>query len=225
MKKNLVLESVLTYVFFELNKHNINYVVLRNYDSLPHDVGNDLDILIKESESEKVDQILKKVLLKYNLFIKRDHIRFSYRGIYLGSNDDSGFDLQIDLYTSLVKGWITYSDSSIVLTNRIKYKTFYIPEPSHELQAIIYKELFAYKKVRSKYDHQINLLKSKISKHGFFEVSSNYISKISANEVYEIILNDKKFDGTSLKPHLGNVFNIKNMFSWGKFRLKEKLGC
>jgi hypothetical protein len=225
MEKDLVLGDVLTDLFFELNQQNINYVVLRNYELLPHDVGHDLDVLIKESESEKVDQILKKVLLRYNLYIKRDHIRFSYRGIYIGSNENSGFDLQIDFYTSLVKGWITYSDSSIVLANRIKHKTFYIPEPSHELQAIIYKELFAYKKVRVKYDDQINLLKPKISESAFFKVSRNYISKFSTNEVYEILLKGKNFEGISLKPHLGNVFHIKNMLLWGKFRLKEKLGC
>jgi hypothetical protein len=221
--ENIQIFEVVEEFFSALNKQNISYVVLRNYENLPYDVGNDLDILIDKSEIKQVNEILLDIFQKFNLFIKKNHIRFSYQGIYIESLLFKEFNLQIDLYTSLVKGWIKYSNGKVILQNRVKYKGFYIPEPSHELQAIIFKELFAYTKVRPKYFDQIEKLREKIIKKNFFEVGEKYITKNSYNVIYRKIVDNNPLVDIKIKPKLINFLNIKSMIFWTFYNLKDKI--
>ena len=50
--------SVLNGFFDVLNSQNISYCILRNYDSVPHDIGNDLDVLVNEHEVGLVESVL-----------------------------------------------------------------------------------------------------------------------------------------------------------------------
>ena len=221
MSKNLLLPDFLLELFDALNSKKIIYVVLRNYESLPYDVGNDLDILISKHSYKDVYKVAKEIADSKNLEINKKHIRNTYNGIYFKSNNCSDFNLKIDFYTSLVKGWLKYSDSEIILRNRKKREFFYVPSPTHELQAIVYKEAFAYNSVRDKYSKQIKSLSVNLCEKEFFDVCKKLISHRNNVDIYNKLIKKENLESLKLKPKFKNLFNIKAMIFWLYYHLKD----
>lgn len=210
-------------LFYDFNSKKIDYVVLRNYENLPNDVGNDLDILINKNSEVEINFLLNQLIKKHNLFIKKKQIRYSYIGIYLGSLNNQKYQLQIDFYTSLVKGWIEYSNSMTILNNRIRYKMFFVPNPTHEIQAIVYKELFAYNSLRKKYETIILNLLPKLDEDDFYEVSNGLIYLYSSKKVFRKLTNNEKIQKIYIIPRIKNFLNFKKIFLWITYRIKDKL--
>jgi thymidylate kinase len=50
-------ERLVRDLFRELHAHGIHFVVLRNYDGLPDDVGNDLDLLVHPSQRQIAERV------------------------------------------------------------------------------------------------------------------------------------------------------------------------
>lgn len=59
-------------LFNDFNSKKIDYVVLRNYENLPNDVGNDLDILINKNSEVEINFLLNQLIKKHNLLLKKN---------------------------------------------------------------------------------------------------------------------------------------------------------
>jgi len=126
------------------------FVVLRNYEDLPEQWSNDIDILVAPADLERSHAALIATLqTKVGPVAIESLQRANFRAVRLACADRV---LQIDLYSALCKGWITYADTSAILAARRQWNPlFEVPATEHELLMIAAKELFAYGVVRPRY--------------------------------------------------------------------------
>ena len=60
------IEVFLTTFLNKMNDSKIDFCVLRNYDTLPKKVGNDVDIFIRRNQIKTVEKILLESAKKYS---------------------------------------------------------------------------------------------------------------------------------------------------------------
>lgn len=151
-----MMERLLQTLFKELNR-NVLYVVLRNFESLPFNIGNDLDLLINPGDLNKAIDALNLSCEENGFRIIKTTRRYSYRGFYLVENGGSEIIL-IDLFTGLFKAWREYAAVDSILESRIYRNGFYSVRLEDELSTIVSKELLTYGKVRQKYEERFKYI-------------------------------------------------------------------
>lgn len=100
---------------------------------------------------------------------------------------------------------------------------FFVPNSTHEIQAIVYKELFAYNSLRKKYERIILNLLPKLDEDDFYEVSNGLIYLYSSKKVFRKLTNNEKIQKIYIIPHIKNFLNFKKIFLWISYRIKDKL--
>lgn len=98
----------LSNLFLELNNRHIRYLVLRNYQSLPNDLGgSDLDVLVHNEDYQLTINIIKVLLTKHYGYIASYIKHYSCPRICIVGQD---FGIQIDLHINafLYRGVIIY---------------------------------------------------------------------------------------------------------------------
>ena len=125
--------SVFLKLFFnKLNKSNINYCLLRNYENLPKkNKHRDIDILINKVDIEKILKYLNKNFT-ITSFNERD---FIYTIFISGIIDGKKDSLMIDMQTKLSWKGLTYLDNKEVFESIINYKNnrlLNVPSNVHE---------------------------------------------------------------------------------------------
>ena len=125
--------SVFLKLFFnKLNKSNINYCLLRNYENLPKkNKHRDIDILINKVDIEKILKYLNKNFT-ITSFNERD---FIYTIFISGIIDGKKDSLMIDMQTKLSWKGLTYLDNKEVFKSIVNYKNnrlLNVPSNVHE---------------------------------------------------------------------------------------------
>jgi len=133
---------------------NMDFLVLRNYEGLPKDWGNDVDILIRPCELSTGQEITRGVMrTSSNGALAKEMNRLNCWSVNLPCRDR---DLHVDFYTAMSKAWVTYASSSTILDSRREvHPLFHTPDPMHELLLIAAKELFAYGRIRRRYHDKL----------------------------------------------------------------------
>lgn len=83
---NLIIQKL----FSKLNEININYVVLRNYETLPHKVENDLDILVDPREGNIFNKTSREVFADQGYFSTMEPLKMNgmhIKGIKINPDD------------------------------------------------------------------------------------------------------------------------------------------
>lgn len=129
---------------------DLPYVVLRNYEGLPLNWGNDIDILMRPDDLRRAKDIILGILNRgagdQTLLAMA---RWNFWSVRLACSDRT---LQIDIYTGICKAWFTYAETEVILaSSRRGSAPFAIPKKVHELLLIAAKELYAYGRIRSRY--------------------------------------------------------------------------
>lgn len=145
--------------FDSLETARLRYAVLRNYERLPFDWGNDIDILIHPKDIAATTELVRRAFrLEVPGARYRQMARWNFISYLI---EDFERPLQIDFYTSLTKAWIVYADSDAVLSRTQRTPAgIRIPDPRDELELIAAKELFSYGRLRTKY-HATFLVRGK----------------------------------------------------------------
>lgn len=137
-----------------LRASGLTFVVLRNYEKLPLDWDNDVDVLVMPDALAEAESIVTEACMAccgnsaYRVMRRLDFV-----GIWVTCTDR---ELHIDLYSSISKGWIVYADSVAIMRGRRQaHELFDIPEPLHERLLVAAKELFAYKRIRQRYHERL----------------------------------------------------------------------
>ena len=92
----------------------ITYCILRNYEGLPEEVGNDIDIWIKDRDQEKFQKILFEIAKETDWEIILYSPRFSYYRNYFFAKQSKRLNiLHIDCWTFLYWKSISYIDESV----------------------------------------------------------------------------------------------------------------
>lgn len=126
------------------------FLVLRNYEDLPEDWNNDIDILVAPTDLERAHAVLVDTLQNVAGAAPVEVMRrINFRAARLFCADRV---LHIDLYSAMSKGWAIYADTSAILAAcRPMNPLFDVPAQLHEELLIAAKELFSYGEVRPRY--------------------------------------------------------------------------
>ena len=85
----MILKSILNKLFEELDRFQIKYAVLRNYETLPEKTGRDLDLFVRKKDIPAVNSIVEDIVKEFSLVLFHSS-RFSYLKNYFILYKDEG---------------------------------------------------------------------------------------------------------------------------------------
>jgi thymidylate kinase len=124
------LELLLRTLFSNLKGHDIDFVVLRNYEQLPFTIGNDLDLLVTGQQRARAEQIVVSAAAArgYRLHNRAEgpHVMLYF------CHEDTCEQIHVDLFGGcLWRGFMLLSAEE-VCARRTQGPLFDIPHPAHE---------------------------------------------------------------------------------------------
>lgn len=214
IKAKIKASDLLVEIFFALNV-KLEFLVLRNFDQLPNNWRNDIDILLNKMELaiSTIDSVVtKNMALKYSLTVKK----FNFYSIRIKCSDR---ELQLDLYCGLSKAWINYADIDFILNSKTKYhELFDTPNMLDESLLIVAKELFSYGYIRDRYHKSMN----------FDEIDTpNHAKKIFGKNLstsgLNLLVSATKNPNVRGRPRvkIKALLNTKNFISWITLRFNN----
>lgn len=173
-------------IFNTLKKNNINYCVLRNYESLPEHVGHDIDILLNEKDLEIFNESINTVAESNRWEVVYTRNKYMFYTIMFYKIDLSSVNtLKLDVWTELSWRGAPYIDSEFVLDNTVEYKNFYIPRSGCEAAITSLKELTGGGNIPKKYYEKIKKL-ALVDKQGFLKSTVPIFGQY-ANKLYSAV--------------------------------------
>lgn len=191
------LTSVIEKLFSSFNSAGIEFVVLRNYEQLPHSLNSkDVDILVERKTLSKSVDILNKVMksLGYCSYISN-----FWKNIYSYKFFDQHLNsIKVDLLINYENRGRVFLTSREILMHARSYKNFNIPSVEHEFITLFFKTLLAGGFINEKYFPKVKKIAiehseeiRKILRRFLFQkTSEEVINKILNNDIEGI---NKKF--------------------------------
>ena len=141
-------------IFEQLERQKLPYIVLRNYDGLPGHVGNDIDILVAESELNRFSIVLYKTATREGWYLAQHAKRYGFRSFIFVPMPAivTNQSLKWDVWAPISWKGFTWVDTEVALGNRQAHQNgFYIPAPGVEAATLLLKEVLQFGKIKSKY--------------------------------------------------------------------------
>lgn len=144
---------VFTNVCDALNKNNVEWLVLRNYEGLPeHNRSKDLDLGVKHADFDTVYKIVANELktIGYRKVFK---IRYQYAvcATFFYKDDQKMDSIKIDLVDGFVWRGAQVVSFSDIYERRKKYKNFYVPSETDDAFMLLIKPLMTGGFIKEKY--------------------------------------------------------------------------
>lgn len=141
--------------FTSLNDSECDYAVLRNYELLPDDFENDIDILVSEQDFKLACLLTKKHFHIAGFTLLHEVCEYSYQAYWFVK---SGKVVHVDLWHKLGSRFIKYADENQLLSRRIFVRGFYALCDEDRLFTAIMKDMVACRDPKKKYiDELANL--------------------------------------------------------------------
>ncbi len=147
--------------FTELNESGIKYCVLKNYEQLPLQVGNDVDIWIEQGSQDQCREILLNIGTNggWEMITYSPRLKYKGEGDYFFINEDRSEIVHIDLWSYLNRRGVRYLNDAVFANNLCLHENgFYIPSPGLEASILLLKDLIYQGKILVKYRKRITLL-------------------------------------------------------------------
>ncbi|HOX56956.1 MAG TPA: hypothetical protein P5205_12215 [Candidatus Paceibacterota bacterium] len=143
------ISQLVTAVFRAWQQANINFLVLRNYESLPHFTTNDIDVLVDAAQLHQAEQVLRHAASKVG-FRLHNRVEFATLALFL-SSPQTNAQAHFDLFTSLKWRGFDYLSSQGFLQRKVCRDLFAIPHPADETATKLMASLIYTGKVKEKY--------------------------------------------------------------------------
>lgn len=143
------LSAFVTEVFRQWRAEQIRFVVLRNYENLPQETGNDIDVLVAAEEIKRAEIALVYVAnqVGYQLHNRAEFSPVSLFFFHPASQQQ----LQFDLFPKLAWRGFELIASAGVLERRVVRSDFFIPDPADETVINLLTRLIYHGYVKEKY--------------------------------------------------------------------------
>ncbi|MCD6364720.1 MAG: hypothetical protein J7M14_02475 [Planctomycetes bacterium] len=140
-------------LFALLETHRVEYCILRNYEGLPDETGNDLDVLVNEKHLRSFEQCLRQAATEPRWLLMKKPSRFHFRSYWFQAG--SGAVLHIDVWDLHHWKGICFAPNNAFLKNRVRFRQFYIPPLEAEIGSLLIKDLIQNRAVRRTYAARI----------------------------------------------------------------------
>lgn len=151
-------EKIIIELFEKLNFENVKYCILRNYENLPWNSGNDIDILIDTYFEHDIYVYLKDFTKNIGWEVLRVWNRNNMQTFILYSYNEDFEILKLDIWTKLSWRNVRWIDERYILENCENYGLFKIPNNGAEGAILLIKESFGKGKIPNKYKDRIQKL-------------------------------------------------------------------
>lgn len=168
----------------EFERNGLCAVYLRNYEKLPNDVGNDVDLLVEPSSVHRWLALFPKVAKTLGWRFLRA-VSFSSTSLFFLPPDPDGDVLHIDLNEALEWHCIALVDAARVLSRRHWNGIVFVPSPEDELFLNVATRLVYQGRVREKNREQWRRLRPSCSATDLVETFSSRMSLSIARRMIE----------------------------------------
>ncbi|WP_040207159.1 hypothetical protein [Neobacillus jeddahensis] len=165
-------------LFNQLYVNKIPYLIERNYEMLPDNVENDLDLLIEYKNLQKVKGIIDFVLTGKNYYKVLDGFSLGTNKLIYVNNDQNLDLIRLDLNYMFHYLGIEYLDIEIILNRRIKNKNFYIPHKKDELIMSLFTNYINNGQVKEKYKAFIKSNLDIVSNYDALYIKEEFINTL-----------------------------------------------
>jgi len=171
-----------------LEHAGIKPVYLRNYENLPQDIGNDVDLLVSESHRKTAENIVIDVASKHG-WVWYSRAEFSPVALYFACQETQE-TLHVDLFDRIEWHWCEYADSMAIMGRREWNGLVHVPHPLDEITVNVLTRLLYHGVVRDKHrDQSLRLVTSAQSgKDHFFNVIKQHCGHKVAARIAPMIL-------------------------------------
>jgi len=137
-----------------LSNKKEEWLYLRNYEDLPHSVGNDVDLLVKEGRRNSICEIVKN-FAKSSGWTVTKVVHFSPLTIFLSNGTES---LHIDLFDRMEWHFLPFADVSGLMEDRVFKNGIWILDAGSESFINVMTRHLYEGVVRNKHREQFGLL-------------------------------------------------------------------
>lgn len=135
-----------------LERQEVPSVYLRNYESLPAEVGNDVDLLVPAGKRGTVAKILASVADEHGwIYLGCGH--FSPLAVYF-ANPETAETLHLDLFDRVEWHFVEFADAAKILARRQFNGMVHIPAAEDEVYLNLATRLIYQGKIRAKHQAQ-----------------------------------------------------------------------
>jgi thymidylate kinase len=175
-------------LFASFRSKGIEFVILRNYESLPFSLNSkDLDILIEHRNLKNSIVLLHETAKKLGYYY---YSEIFYKNIYCYTFFDLAFNsIKVDLLVNYENKGRIFLTSEEILNKAEEFSSFKIPAEEHEFTILLFKTLLAGGFVNEKYFPKIKKLAIENSRV-IGRILKRYLSKKTADEILRKILTD-----------------------------------
>jgi len=149
MSGDASIAALVVAVFSAWQKAGINFLVLRNYENLPHRTSNDIDVLIAPAQLRQAERVLLAAAgpAGYRLHNRAEFVPLA---LYL-SGKNSGTQVHFDLFTALKWRGFEFLSCREFLRLKVSRELFSVPHPAHEAAANLLASFIYTGRVKEKY--------------------------------------------------------------------------
>lgn len=124
------LSDLVTAVFRAWREAGVAFLILRNYENLPQDVSNDIDVLVRPAQLAEAERVMVAAARSTGFLL---HNRAEFSPVsYFFHQPGSLHQIQIDLFYNQQWRGFDLLSANIVLDRRSNRGLFSIPNPVHE---------------------------------------------------------------------------------------------
>jgi thymidylate kinase len=149
MSGQLEISQLVTAVFRAWQQANIRFLVLRNYENLPHYTSNDIDVLVDPDQLRQAEQALLGAASQSG-FRLHNRVQFATLALYL-SSPQTNAQAHFDLFTALKWRGFDFVSCQEFLQRKVSRELFCIPHPADETATKLLTSLIYTGKVKEKY--------------------------------------------------------------------------
>lgn len=114
------MKSELVKYIFNYAEKNLNYLILRNYESLPEDEGHDIDFLIDESELYKKNLLISELKERFNIRVFKRQQYYGLCGYAIVIEGKTV--LHLDFFTKIQWNRFNFIPTDEALKRKKRYK-------------------------------------------------------------------------------------------------------
>ena len=173
--------------FLELEKSNVDYLVLRGYQNLPKNHGYDIDFSVRnEKELFLFFHVINKLSKSYNFYVTRDTVRKGLIKVFLHFESEI---LRVDVFYCFRYVGLEYINMNELHNSKRKLKSgISIPSLNYELSISLLKEILHNSRIR---EDKIDLLRTQYDKQTFKIPFLPFFSKKIIDQISNCLFSKK----------------------------------
>jgi thymidylate kinase len=153
MTEQQEISQFVTTVFRAWHQAQINFLILRNYEMLPHFTTNDIDVLVAPTQVGRAERTLLAAARDAG-FRLHNRAEFATLALYF-SGCNSNAQAHFDLFTALKWRGLDFLEAQDFLGRKVERGSFAVPHPADEASTNLLATMIYTAKVKEKYKTSI----------------------------------------------------------------------